>query len=80
MPYAAPLPIVGPPAPARVAFIDSGIGLLGYADALRSLRPDLELVLALDPDHMPYGPRPHDEVRELVVQRLRGALVAGGAA
>ena len=41
MPYAAPPGPVGPPAPARVAFIDSGIGLLGYADALRSLRPDL---------------------------------------
>jgi len=73
MPDAAPPRPVGPPAPARVAFIDSGIGLLGYADALRSLRPDLELVLALDPDHMPYGPRPHDEVRELVLALARSA-------
>ena len=75
MPCAADLPRVGPPAPARVAFIDSGIGLLGYADALQSLRPDLELVLALDPDHMPYGPRPHEEVRELVLALARTAAM-----
>jgi glutamate racemase len=56
-----------------VAVIDSGIGLLGYAGALRNLRPDLELVLALDPDHMPYGPRPHEEVRELVLALARSA-------
>ena len=41
----------------RVAFVDSGLGLLGYADALHALRPDLGLVLSLDPDNMPYGPR-----------------------
>jgi glutamate racemase len=64
---------MGLPAPARVAFIDSGIGLLGYADALLGLRPDLELVLALDPDHMPYGPRPHEEVRQLVLALARSA-------
>jgi glutamate racemase len=73
MPYAAEPGPVGPSAPARVAFIDSGIGLLGYADALLGLRPDLELVLALDPDHMPYGPRPHDEVRTLVLALARSA-------
>jgi len=59
--------------PRRVAFVDSGIGLLGYADALRALRPDLELVLALDPDHMPYGPRPPGEVRELILASAAAA-------
>lgn len=59
--------------PRRVAFVDSGIGLLGYAAALQELRPDLELVLALDPDHMPYGPRTPDEVRELILASAAAA-------
>lgn len=67
-------------APARVAFVDSGVGLLGYADAFRTLRPDVELVLALDPDNMPYGPRTPDEVRELVLASARAALAHDPAA
>lgn len=58
----------------RVAFVDSGIGLLSYADALHTLRPDLGLVLALDPDHMPYGPRTPDEVRRLILDSARATL------
>lgn len=54
--------------------MDSGIGLVGYADALQSLRPDLGLVLAMDPDNMPYGPRTPDEVRRLVLESARGTL------
>lgn len=58
----------------RVAFVDSGLGLLGYADALRSVRPDLGLVLSLDPDNMPYGPRTPDEVRTLILASARATL------
>ena len=58
----------------RVAFVDSGIGLLGYADALHALRPDLGLILSLDPDNMPYGPRRPDEVRRLVLASARATL------
>jgi glutamate racemase len=61
------------PAPVRVAFVDSGVGLLGYADALRSLRPDVALVLALDPANMPYGPRTPTEVIDLVMASARSA-------
>lgn len=50
----------------RVALVDSGLGLLPTAAELRRLRPDLDLVLALDPDGMPWGPR----VRADVVARL----------
>lgn len=63
--------------PPRVAFVDSGVGLLGYAAALRSLRPDAELVLSLDPDHMPYGPRTPQEVRRLVLESARATLQHG---
>jgi glutamate racemase len=57
-----------------VAFVDSGIGLLAYADALLTLRPDLRLVLSTDPDHMPYGPRRPKDVRRLILDSARAAL------
>ena len=58
----------------RVAFVDSGLGLLGYADALHALRPDLGLVLSLDPDNMPYGPRTPEQVRGLILDSARATL------
>jgi glutamate racemase len=60
--------------PRRVALVDSGLGLVAYADALLTLRPDLELVLSMDPDNMPYGPRTPDEVRGLVIATARASL------
>lgn len=39
----------------RVGFIDSGLGLLGYADAFHRRFPQADLVLSMDPDFMPYG-------------------------
>jgi glutamate racemase len=45
----------------RIALVDSGLGLLAAAAAVRGLRPDADLVLSSDPDGMPWGPRsPHD--------------------
>jgi glutamate racemase len=41
----------------RIALINSGIGLLAAAAALHGMRPDADLVLASDPDGMPWGPR-----------------------
>jgi glutamate racemase len=58
----------------RVAFVDSGLGLLSYADALHSLRPDLGLVLSLDPDNMPYGPRTPADVQRLILDSARATL------
>ncbi|MFI5685313.1 glutamate racemase [Streptomyces sp. NPDC051636] len=44
--------------------MDSGIGLLAATAAVRRLRPDADLVLSLDPDGMPWGPRtPEDLTR-----------------
>ncbi|MFG2076178.1 glutamate racemase [Nonomuraea maritima] len=40
-----------------IALIDSGIGLLAAAAAIRRLRPDADLVLSSDPEGMPWGPR-----------------------
>ena len=58
----------------RIALVDSGLGLVGYAAALREMRADLSLVLSMDPDHMPYGPRTPGEVRALVLGAARAAL------
>lgn len=45
----------------RFALINSGLGLLATASELHKLRPDADLVIAMDPDGMPWGPRtPHD--------------------
>jgi glutamate racemase len=41
----------------RIALINSGLGLLAAAVALHGMRPDADLVLATDPDGMPWGPR-----------------------
>lgn len=41
----------------KIALMDSGIGLLAAAAAVRRLRPDAELVLSSDPGSMPWGPR-----------------------
>ncbi|MBI0381642.1 glutamate racemase, partial [Streptomyces albiflaviniger] len=41
----------------KIALMDSGIGLLPTAAAMRRLRPDADLVLSSDPATMPWGPR-----------------------
>lgn len=41
----------------KIALIDSGIGLLAAATAVRALRPETDLVLSADPDGVPWGPR-----------------------
>ncbi|XUL92975.1 glutamate racemase [Streptomyces galilaeus] len=48
----------------KIALMDSGIGLLAATAAVRRVRPDADLVLSLDPDGMPWGPRtPEDLTR-----------------
>lgn len=46
----------------KIALVDSGIGLLAAAAAVRRLRPDADLVLSCDPDGMPWGPRAPEEI------------------
>lgn len=56
--------------------MDSGIGLLAATAAVRRLRPDADLVLSLDPDGMPWGPRTPEDVtrRALAVAEAAAAL------
>lgn len=53
--------------------MDSGIGLLAAAAALRKLRPDVDLVLSSDPASMPWGPRTTEEVTALALGCARAA-------
>ncbi|GAB2970796.1 aspartate/glutamate racemase family protein [Streptomyces pseudoechinosporeus] len=46
----------------KIALMDSGIGLLPAAAAVRQLRPDADLVLSWDPDGMPWGPRTPEDI------------------
>jgi glutamate racemase len=60
----------------RIALVNSGLGLLGAAAALRRLRPDADLVLAMDPDGMPWGPRTPADIatRSLAAARAAAEL------
>src|SRR4051794_27256649 len=57
----------------RIALVDSGLGLLPAAAALGRLRPEVELVLSLDPDGMPWGPR---SAQDIAARALAGAQAA----
>jgi glutamate racemase len=57
----------------KIALLDSGIGLLAAAAALNALRPDAHLVLSMDPDGMPWGPRTPEGVTERALACARAA-------
>ena len=57
----------------KIALIDSGLGLLAAAAALRTLRPDADLVLSTDPDGMPWGPRTPADLAEHALACARAA-------
>ncbi|MFJ8716132.1 glutamate racemase [Streptomyces violaceus] len=68
----------------KIALMDSGIGLLAATAAMRRLRPDADLVLSLDPDGMPWGPRTTEDltgralaVAEAAAARRPDALIVG---
>lgn len=53
--------------------MDSGIGLLAAAAAVRRMRPDAALVLSSDPDGMPWGPRAPQDVSARALACARAA-------
>ncbi|KAF4410015.1 glutamate racemase [Streptomyces lycii] len=57
----------------KIALVDSGIGLLAAAAAVRGLRPDAALVLSSDPGTMPWGPRTPGEVSAYALACARAA-------
>jgi glutamate racemase len=61
----------------RIALINSGIGLLAAAAELHRLRPDADLVLAMDPDGMPWGPRSPGDIAQRSLACARATAVFG---
>jgi glutamate racemase len=61
----------------RIALINSGLGLLAAAAALRRLQPDADLVLAMDPDGMPWGARQPDDIARRSLACARAAAAYG---
>jgi len=57
----------------RFALLNSGLGLLAAASELHRLRPDADLVIAMDPDGMPWGPRTPDDIAERSLTIARAA-------
>lgn len=59
----------------KIALLDSGIGLLPAAAALRQAREDVDLVLSSDPEGLPWGPRSPRDVtgRALLCARAAAA-------
>ncbi|MFD4761862.1 glutamate racemase [Streptomyces sp. NPDC058439] len=57
----------------KIALMDSGIGLLAAAAAVRGLRPDADLVLSSDPGSMPWGPRTPEDVTARALDVARAA-------
>jgi glutamate racemase len=51
----------------QFALLNSGLGLLTAASELHKLRPDADLIIAMDPDGMPWGPRTPDDIAERVL-------------
>ena len=57
----------------RIALINSGLGLLAPAVALHRMRPDVDLILAPDPDGMPWGPRTPEDIAARALLCARAA-------
>ncbi|MEW1860390.1 aspartate/glutamate racemase family protein [Streptomyces sp. NBC_00669] len=61
----------------KIGLVDSGIGLLAAAAAVRRMRADADLVLASDPEGMPWGPRPVDDMAARALECARAAAAHG---
>jgi glutamate racemase len=57
----------------RFALLNSGLGLLAAASELHRLRPDADLVIAMDPDGMPWGPRKPEDIARRSLSIARAA-------
>lgn len=61
-----------------VGVFDSGVGGLSVLRALRQAMPSIDLVYFADQAHVPYGPRPLEEVRRFA-QEITHFLIGEGA-
>ncbi|SEO52263.1 glutamate racemase [Actinacidiphila rubida] len=61
----------------KIGLVDSGIGLLAAAAAVRRMRVDADLVLSSDPEGLPWGPRAGEDVTERALQCAKAAASLG---
>jgi len=64
----------GPVPEAPIGVLDSGVGGLSVVSHLRSLLPAEGLLYFADQSHIPYGPRPPEEVRDFTAEITRFLL------
>lgn len=57
----------------RIALLNSGVGLLAAAAEVHKRRPDADLILAMDPDGMPWGPKTPGDIAERALLLARAA-------
>ena len=62
----------------KIGVFDSGIGGKSVANAIEKAMPEVEVVFLSDPEHLPYGTKTPDELKELVRPKIL-ELVASGA-
>ena len=60
-----------------IGVFDSGVGGLSVLRAMRALMPSENVIFFGDQGHVPYGPRPLEEVRASILAQL--ALLFPGA-
>jgi glutamate racemase len=63
--------------PAPIGLFDSGVGGLSVLKAVQALLPGENLIYFADQGHVPYGPRPIEEVREFSEAITRWLLAQG---
>lgn len=57
----------------RIALIDSGLGMIPTAALLAELPGELDLLLCMDPDYAPWGPRSAEQVIERTMVAVQSA-------
>ncbi|MEJ2758947.1 MAG: glutamate racemase [Anaerolineales bacterium] len=62
---------------APIGIFDSGVGGLSVLRAIRDQHPAEDIIFIADQAHVPYGPRPVEEVREFSVKITRFLLAQG---
>jgi glutamate racemase len=60
-----------------IGVFDSGVGGLSVLRALRQIMPQVDIVYFADQGHVPYGPRPLEEVRRFAEEITRFLLAQG---
>jgi glutamate racemase len=60
-----------------IGIFDSGVGGLSVLKAIRELLPNEDLLFIADQGHVPYGPRPMDEVRQFSEEIARYLIDQG---